>query len=55
MAATNIISISGGKDSTAIAHLALEKSHDNLRFVFADTSHEHLLIVCIAVMAGWMR
>ena len=38
---TNIISMSGGKDSTALALLALERGVENLRFIFADTGHEH--------------
>ena len=37
----NLISMSGGKDSTAMALLALERKTENLRFVFADTGHEH--------------
>jgi len=37
----NVISMSGGKDSTATALLALERRVDNARFVFADTGHEH--------------
>lgn len=37
----NLISISGGKDSTAMALLAIERQTENLRFVFADTGHEH--------------
>lgn len=37
----NIISMSGGKDSTALALLAIERETENLRFVFADTGHEH--------------
>lgn len=36
----NIVSISGGKDSTATALLALERETENLAFVFADTGHE---------------
>ena len=39
----NIVSISGGKDSTAMALLAIERETENLRFVFADTGHEHRL------------
>ena len=35
-----VVSISGGKDSTATAILALESGHD-CRFLFADTGHEH--------------
>lgn len=38
---TNIITMSGGKDSTALALLALERNTENLRFVFADTGNEH--------------
>ena len=41
MTECNVISISGGKDSTAMGLLALEKNPPNLRFVFADTGHEH--------------
>jgi 3'-phosphoadenosine 5'-phosphosulfate sulfotransferase (PAPS reductase)/FAD synthetase len=37
----NMISMSGGKDSTALALLALEQGAENCRFVFADTGHEH--------------
>lgn len=37
----NVVSISGGKDSTAMALLALEQKTENLHFVFADTGHEH--------------
>jgi 3'-phosphoadenosine 5'-phosphosulfate sulfotransferase (PAPS reductase)/FAD synthetase len=37
----NIVSISGGKDSTALWIYALEKGTENLHPVFADTGHEH--------------
>lgn len=37
----NIVSVSGGKDSTATLLLAIERYTDNLRAVFADTGHEH--------------
>ena len=37
----NIVSVSGGKASTALALLAVEKQASNLQFVFADTGHEH--------------
>lgn len=37
----NVISMSGGKDSTAMALLALEQEAENVHFVFADTGHEH--------------
>lgn len=41
MSITNVVSMSGGKDSTAQALLGIEQGADNLRFVFADTGHEH--------------
>jgi 3'-phosphoadenosine 5'-phosphosulfate sulfotransferase (PAPS reductase)/FAD synthetase len=41
MSKCNIVSISGGKDSTATALLAIDNEVENLRFVFADTGHEH--------------
>jgi 3'-phosphoadenosine 5'-phosphosulfate sulfotransferase (PAPS reductase)/FAD synthetase len=37
----NIISVSGGKDSTALLLLALERGAENMQAVFADTGHEH--------------
>ena len=37
-----VVSISGGKDSTATALLALDSGHE-CRFLFADTGHEHPL------------
>ena len=37
----NIISFSGGKDSTAMLLLAIERETDNLSAVFADTGNEH--------------
>lgn len=37
----NIISISGGKDSTALLLLAIERQAENMQAVFADTGHEH--------------
>jgi len=38
----NVVSLSGGKDSTALALLAIERwATPGLRFVFADTGHEH--------------
>lgn len=37
----NLISVSGGKDSTATALKAVEDGSENLRFAFADTGHEH--------------
>lgn len=37
----NIISVSGGKDSTALLLLAIDRGVENLSGVFADTGHEH--------------
>lgn len=37
----NIVSVSGGKDSTALLLLAIERGTENLQAVFADTGHEH--------------
>lgn len=37
----NIINVSGGKDSTALLLLAIERQTDSLQAVFADTGHEH--------------
>lgn len=39
----NIISVSGGKDSTALLLLAIEQGAPNLEAVFADTGNEHPL------------
>lgn len=42
----HVVSMSGGKDSTATALLALEtQPRDSLRFVFADTGNEHELTI----------
>lgn len=37
----NVVSVSGGKDSTATLLLAIERKAENLLAVFADTGHEH--------------
>lgn len=37
----NIVSVSGGKDSTALLLLAIERGAENMQAVFADTGHEH--------------
>lgn len=39
----NVVSLSGGKDSTATALVAVEREAENLSFVFADTGNEHPL------------
>lgn len=41
MRSTNIVSVSGGKDSTATLLLAIERQAEKLRAVFCDTGHEH--------------
>lgn len=38
---SHIISVSGGKDSTALLLLAIERGADNMQAVFADTGNEH--------------
>jgi 3'-phosphoadenosine 5'-phosphosulfate sulfotransferase (PAPS reductase)/FAD synthetase len=37
----HIVSVSGGKDSTATAILAIDRFPDDVRLVFADTGNEH--------------
>lgn len=39
----NVVSVSGGKDSTATLLLALERGAENIKAVFADTGNEHQL------------
>jgi len=39
----NVISVSGGKDSTALLLLAIERQPENLSAVFADTGNEHAI------------
>lgn len=41
MSEHNVVSVSGGKDSTALLLLAIERHPDNLQAVFADTGNEH--------------
>lgn len=41
MGTTNVISISGGKDSTALWLLALEMETENMKVIFSDVGHEH--------------
>lgn len=51
--AQKLVSVSGGKDSTALYLLALERlGHDGYRAVFADTGHEHpLTLDCVETLA----
>lgn len=37
----NVVSVSGGKDSTASALKSIEEGAENITYVFADTGHEH--------------
>lgn len=41
MQTVNVISISGGKDSTALWLFAKERGVSNLKVIFADVGHEH--------------
>lgn len=43
MSTVNLVSVSGGKDSTATLLLALERGVENIQAVFADTGNEHEL------------
>ncbi|HET8550922.1 MAG TPA: phosphoadenosine phosphosulfate reductase family protein [Gammaproteobacteria bacterium] len=52
----NIVSLSGGKDSTATALLAIHHGTENLRFVFADTGNEHpLTYAYVNYLDEWLR
>lgn len=52
----NIISVSGGKDSTAMALLAFERDVQNVELVFADTGHEHQLTYgYLAYLNDWLK
>ena len=41
----NVISVSGGKDSTALLLLAIERNTESMQAVFADTGNEHPLTI----------
>src|SRR5690606_19477352 len=41
METVNVISISGGKDSTALWLLAREMETENMKVIFSDVGHEH--------------
>ncbi|MBG9467698.1 phosphoadenosine phosphosulfate reductase family protein [Bacillus thuringiensis] len=41
METVNVISISGGKDSTALWLLAKEQETENMKVIFSDVGHEH--------------
>lgn len=41
MDTVNVISISGGKDSTALWLLAKERQTENMKVIFSDVGHEH--------------
>lgn len=41
MDTVNVISISGGKDSTALWLLAKERETENMKVIFSDVGHEH--------------
>lgn len=52
----NVISISGGKDSTAMMLLAFERGVENVELVFADTGHEHQLTYgYISYLNDWLK
>jgi 3'-phosphoadenosine 5'-phosphosulfate sulfotransferase (PAPS reductase)/FAD synthetase len=52
----NIISVSGGKDSTALLTVAVAQEVPNLQAVFADTGHEHQLTYeYIDYLSDWLQ
>ena len=54
MSTIHVVSMSGGKDSTATALLALEtQSREDVRFVFADTGNEHSAVYEYLTVNGW--
>lgn len=55
MAEHNILSVSGGKDSTALLALAVVSDVPNLQAVFADTGHEHPLTYdYLGYLSDWL-
>jgi 3'-phosphoadenosine 5'-phosphosulfate sulfotransferase (PAPS reductase)/FAD synthetase len=51
----NIISVSGGKDSTALALLAIEREAPNMECVFADTGNEHQMTYdYVSYISDWL-
>lgn len=55
MVTHNVISVSGGKDSTALLCLAVVLEAPNLQAVFADTGHEHpLTYEYVQYLSDWL-
>lgn len=51
----NVLSISGGKDSTAMLALAVEREVENAIFAFSDTGHEHPLTYdYVRYLSDWL-
>jgi 3'-phosphoadenosine 5'-phosphosulfate sulfotransferase (PAPS reductase)/FAD synthetase len=52
----NIVSVSGGKDSTALLTVAVAMEVPNLEAVFADTGHEHpLTYAYVDYLSDWLQ
>ncbi|MFZ4540119.1 phosphoadenosine phosphosulfate reductase family protein [Propionivibrio sp.] len=55
MSEHNVLSFSGGKDSTAMLLLAYERMPDNLQVVMADTGNEHQITYdYVEYVSDWM-
>ena len=55
MSEKNVLSYSGGKDSTAMLCLALERETDNLQVTMADTGNEHQTTYdYVEYVSNWM-